>query len=74
MDTALKTATCVMLAAMASVCLRRRVDRMEYLDAFIFSLDNLLDTSRKRHIVGGILLSASALFGGLAVTVLTIKN
>lgn len=33
---------------------------MEYLDAFIFSLDNLL--------------SASALFGGLAVTVLTIKN
>lgn len=47
---------------------------MEYLDAFIFSLDNLLDTSRKRHIVGGILLSTSALFGGLAVTVLTIKN
>lgn len=47
---------------------------MEYLDAFIFSLDNLLDTSRKRHIIGGILLSASALFGGLAVTVLTIKN
>lgn len=47
---------------------------MEYLDAFIFSLDNLLDTSRKRHIVGGILLSVSALFGGLAVTVLTIKN
>lgn len=43
---------------------------MEYLDAFIFSLD----TSRKRHIVGGILLSASALFGGLAVTVLTIKS
>ncbi len=47
---------------------------MEYLDAVIFSLDNLLDTKRKRHIVGGILLSASALFGGLAATVLTIKN
>lgn len=47
---------------------------MDYLDAFIFSLDNLLDTKRKRHIIGGILLSASALFGGLAITVLTIKS
>lgn len=47
---------------------------MEFLDGFIFSLDNMLDTKRKRHIVGGILLSASALFGGLAVTVFTIKN
>lgn len=47
---------------------------MEFLDAFIFSLDNMLDTKRKRHIIGGILLSASALFGGLAVTVLTIKS
>lgn len=47
---------------------------MDFLDAFIFSLDAMLDTKRKRHIVGGILLSASALFGGLAVTVLTIKN
>ena len=47
---------------------------MDFLDAFIFSLDNILDTKRKRHIVGGILLSASALFGGLAVTVFTIKS
>lgn len=47
---------------------------MDYLDAFILSLDNMLDTKRKRHIVGGILLSASALFGGLALTVFTIKN
>lgn len=47
---------------------------MDFLDAFIFSLDNMLDSKRKRHIVGGILLSASALFGGLAVTVFTIKN
>lgn len=47
---------------------------MDYFDAFIFSLDELLNTRRKRHIVGGMLLSASALFGGLAVTVLTIKN
>ena len=47
---------------------------MDYLDALIFSLDNMLDTKRKRHIIGGILLSASALFGGLAITVFTIKN
>ena len=47
---------------------------MDFLDAFIFSLDNMLDTKRKRHIIGGILLSASALFWGLAVTVFTIKN
>lgn len=47
---------------------------MDYFDAFIFSLDELLNTRRKRHIVGGLLLSASALFGGLAVIVLTIKN
>lgn len=47
---------------------------MDFLDAFIFSLDSMLDSKRKRHIVGGILMSASALFGGLAVTVFTIKN
>lgn len=47
---------------------------MDFLDTFIYSLDNMLDTSRKRHIMGGMLLSASALFGGLAITVFTIKN
>lgn len=40
----------------------------------IGALDELLDTTRKRHIIGGILLSMSALFGGLAITVMTIKN
>lgn len=40
----------------------------------IEALDELLDTPRKRHIIGGILLSMSALFGGLAITVMTIKN
>ena len=37
-------------------------------------LDYVLDTKRKRHITGGILLSVSFLFGGLAITVMTIKN
>lgn len=47
---------------------------METMDALIFALDSILDTKRKRHIVGGMLLSASALFGGLAITVLTIRS
>lgn len=35
--------------------------------------NNVLNTNRKRHIAGGILLSVSMLFGGLALTVMTIK-
>ena len=46
---------------------------MDMLEGLIYALDNMLDTKRKRHIAGGILLSASLLFGGLAVTVMTIK-
>lgn len=37
-------------------------------------LDYTLDSKRKRHIVGGILLSVSLLFGGLAFTTMTIKT
>jgi hypothetical protein len=46
---------------------------MESLENMIFILDNVLNTNRKRHIAGGILLSVSMLFGGLALTVMTIK-
>lgn len=46
---------------------------MDELERFIAGLDHVLDTKRKRHIMGGILLSASMLFGGLALTVMTIK-
>lgn len=45
---------------------------MEGLDNIIYMLDEILDTKRKRHITGGILLSISALFGGLAITVMSI--
>ena len=34
----------------------------------------MLDSRRKRHITGGILLSAALLFGGLAITVVTIQT
>lgn len=47
---------------------------MDGLENLISMLDYVLDTKRKRHITGGILLSVSMLFGGLAVTVMTIKN
>ena len=36
--------------------------------------DELLDNKRKRHILGGTLISLSALFGGLGVTVITISK
>lgn len=44
------------------------------LDDFINLLDSILDSRRKRHITGGILLSAALLFGGLAITVVTIQT
>lgn len=46
---------------------------MDILDDFISMVDAMLDSKRKRHITGGILLSAALLFGGLAITVVTIK-
>lgn len=47
---------------------------MNRLENMMASLDYLLSTKRKRHIVGGILMSASLLFGGLAFTVVTLKT
>lgn len=47
---------------------------MDFLESFIYSIDMMLDTKRKRHIVGGILLSAAFLFDGLAVTAMTIRE
>ena len=52
----------------------REESNVDMLDDFINLLDSILDSKRKRHITGGILLSAALLFGGLAVTVVTIKN
>ena len=47
---------------------------MDGIGNFISMMDYILDTKRKRHITGVILLSASLLFGGLALTVMTIQN
>lgn len=46
----------------------------ENIDELLSRLDIVLDSKRKRHIVGGILLSMSLLFNGLAITVITIKE
>lgn len=46
---------------------------MENFESMLNVIDYTLDTDRKRHIAGGILLSMSILFGGLALTVMTIK-
>lgn len=40
---------------------------------FITVLDNILNAKRKKHLVSGILLSASVCFGVLALTVMTLK-
>lgn len=47
---------------------------LEQFETFVSMLDYTLDSKRKRHIVGGILLSVSLLFGGLAFTTMTIKT
>ncbi len=47
---------------------------MESFANLVSMLDYVLDTKRKRHITGGLLLSASLLFGGLAMTVMSIKD
>lgn len=47
------------------------MDRLEYILSMI---DYSLNTRRKRHIAGGILMSISLLFGGLAVTVMSLKS
>jgi hypothetical protein len=47
---------------------------MYRLEDVLLILEQSLDTTKKRHIVGGVLMSISLLFGGLALTVMTLKN
>ena len=47
---------------------------MDLFETLISTVDRLLDSNRKRHITGGVLISLSLLFGGLAATVMTIKE
>jgi hypothetical protein len=46
---------------------------LDSFEATVSLLDYTINTRRKKHITGGILLSISMLFGGLAFTVMTLK-
>ena len=47
---------------------------MYRIEEILSMLDHALNTKAKKHIAGGILMSMSLLFGGLAITVLTLKR
>lgn len=42
-------------------------------EAALIMIDESLSSKRRRHIIGGVLLSISLLFGGLAFTAMTFK-
>lgn len=46
---------------------------MDRLEGILSMIDYALNTKRKRHIAGGVLMSVSFLFGGLAITIMTLK-
>lgn len=43
-------------------------------EEILLALDHSLDSKKRRHIMGGVLLSISLLFGGVAVTIITLKT
>jgi hypothetical protein len=47
---------------------------MDRLDHIIAMLEQTLGTKNKRHIMGGVLISVSLLFGGLAITAMTLRT
>ena len=46
---------------------------MDRLEDLLSVIDRSLNTRRKRHIAGGILMSVALLFGGLAATIMSLK-
>lgn len=46
---------------------------MDRIAETIDGLEYILDSHTKRHLVGGLLLSVSSLFFGLAITIITMK-
>lgn len=47
---------------------------IESFENLISMLDYVMSSKKKRHIVGGVLLSVSLLFGGLAITAMTAQT
>lgn len=46
---------------------------MERTKKLLSTIEHLISTKRRRHIIAGVLLSAAMFAGGLAATVLSIK-
>lgn len=46
---------------------------MDRIEEILSVLEFSLNTRKKRHIAGGILVSVSLFFGGLAITIITLK-
>lgn len=46
---------------------------MEHAKRIILVIEHLVSTKSNKHIVGGVLLSASVFLGGLAITVMSAK-
>lgn len=44
------------------------------LEGIMASLDYVLENKSKRHIIGGILMSVSMLFAGLAITTMSMRE
>lgn len=47
---------------------------MGHIEYIVEMVDYTLNTKRKRHLAGGILASLALMFGGLALTVITVKK
>lgn len=47
---------------------------LDKLERVLYMLEESLNTKTKKHIAGGILMSISLLFGGLAITVMTLQK
>lgn len=50
---------------------RRETRKLGTVEEVVQMVEGMLNTPQKRHIVGGVLLSVSFLFGGLALTAMT---
>ena len=46
---------------------------MERVRRFVSTVEHVLNTKQRRHIIGGLLMSASIFLGAVAITVLTTK-
>lgn len=47
---------------------------VETFEVILSVIDTAIDSPRKKHLVGGALLSASLFFAGLAITIMTLSK